>query len=264
MKCEDIYRYLCGYLDGELDSEKAKSVEEHLKTCQSCRRELKILQAVSSLIHEQDLNFAAPDHLKRRIILELERAEEYRESGVQALDLIRWGTHVAQLYDTKDELAEVLVPYVERGLEENELCVFVTSEMSRGEAIGLLTAEIPGLQKYIESGQLQVLSHKDWYLSTGCFNGRCTLDNGIKKYQEAVSNGYAGLRITGNVFWLEQPEWDSFMEFENLINSMISGYRMLIMCSYKESKCNKDNIVDVVNTHKYVLTKIDNSWRLRR
>lgn len=264
MKCEDIYRYLCGYLDGELDSEKAITVEEHLKTCQQCRRELEVLETVSSLIHEHCLSCTAPDRLKRRVILELERAEEYRESGVQALDLIRWGTHVAQLYDTKAELAEVLVPYVEKGLEENELCVFVTSEMSKEEATELLTSEMPDFQKYIDNGQLQVLSHKDWYLSTGCFNGRCTLDNGIKKYQEAVSNGYAGLRITGNVFWLEQPDWDSFMEFENLINSMISGYRMLILCSYKESKCNKDNIVDVVNTHKYVLTKINDSWRLRR
>ena len=63
MKCEDIYRYLCGYLDGELDSEEVKFVEEHLKRCQSCRRELRILETVSSMIHEQCLSLAAPREL---------------------------------------------------------------------------------------------------------------------------------------------------------------------------------------------------------
>jgi mycothiol system anti-sigma-R factor len=264
MECENAYLYLCGYLDGELDLERSKAIEEHLESCQSCRRELKLLQAVTYMIHRQCTAVTAPEHLKRRVKLELERADEYRESGVQALDLIRWGTHIAQLYNTKGDLAEVLVPYMEKGLEENELCVWVTSEMTEEEARDALSEEIPSLDGYINKGQLQLISCEDWYSSSGRFDGKCTLDKGVKKYQEALCNGYSGLRITGNAFWLDPSIWDSFMEYEDLVNSMVPDYRMLIICAYKESRCSKDNIVDVMKTHKYVLSKMGDSWRLRR
>lgn len=264
MECKDAYPYLCGYLDGELDPERSKAIEEHLKLCRACRRELELLQAVTSLVHVQCTEVTAPEYLKRRVILELRRAEEYRESGVQALDLIRWGTHMAQLYRTKDDLAEVLVPYMEKGLEDNELCVWVTSEMSAGEARDALSEEIPSLDEYMSKGQLQIISCEDWYSSGGHFDGQCTLDKGLKKYHEALCSGYSGLRFTGNAFWLDQSDWDSFMEYEDLVNGVVSSYRMLIMCAYKESRCSKDNIFDVMNAHRYVISKTGDSWRLRR
>ena len=264
MECRDIYGWLCAYLDGELNPERAESVQEHLRSCPVCRGELELQRAVKSLVQEQLLNVTVPYYLKRRIMAELESAGEYRESGIQVLDLVRWGTHAAQLYNTKNELTEVLVPYIEKGLEQNELCVWVTSEMSQEEVRDALAKKIPRLQKYTSKGQLQLLSYKDWYLPGGYFDMQYVLNSGAKKYQEALSNGYSGLRITGNVSWLEQSDWDSFMEYENLVNSVFYNYKVLLICVYKESKCNIDNIVDVMNTHRYVISKIDDSWRLRR
>ena len=264
MECEDIYRYLCAYLDGELDSERAVLVEEHLKICRTCRKELELQQIVKSLVREEFLSITAPDCLKERVMIELDRSEEYRESGVPVLDLIRWGTHSAQLYNTKSDLAEVLVPYIGRGLEQNELCVWVTSEMSEKEAREAITEEVPRLHKYIDKGQLQLFSYEDWYLSGGYFDSRRVLDTGCKKCEEALSNGYSGLRITGNVSWLDPSDWDPFMEYEDFVNSIVQNYKMLVLCVYKESKCSIDNIVDVMNTHKYMISKIGNLWRLRR
>ena len=264
MECEDIYRCLCAYLDGELDPETTESVEEHLSWCPVCRRELESQRTVKLLVQEQFLNITAPDYLKKRVMVELGRAEEYRESGIQPLDLIRWGTHSAQLYNTKDDLAEVLVPYMEKGLEQNEVCMWITSEMSEGEARYALRERIPRLEKYIDSYQLQLLSYEDWYLPEGHFDMRYVLNSASKKYEQALSSGYSGLRVTGNVSWLERSDWDSFMEYENLVNSIVQNYKLLLVCVYKESKCTRDNIVDVMNTHKYVISKIDDSWRLRR
>lgn len=263
MECKE-YSHLCAYVDGELDSETAESVEEHLRSCPVCRGESELQQTVKSLIREQFRNVTMPDHLKRRVLIELERAEEYRESGIQVLDLVRWGTHIAQLYNTKNELLEVLVPYMEKGLEQNELCVWITSEISEEEARGSLVEEIPRLQNYIDSSQLQLFSYEDWYLPGGCFDGQCVLNGASKKYQEALSNGYSGLRITGNLFWLDQSDWNSFIEYEYAVNNVVPDYKTLVVCAYKESKCTRDNIVDVMNTHKYVISKIDNSWSLRR
>lgn len=261
MECIEARNLLCAYLDGELSSEEKASFEEHLMSCPVCRAELEDHRCIKSLIQKQCLRVVAPEYLKTRVMLELERADEYRESGVQVLDLVRWGTHVAQTYKAKDELIEVLVPYMEKGLEQNELCVWIASEMSREEVRESLAKEIPNIQDYLDKAQLQIFSYEDWYLPRGHFDGRRVLDTGLHKYQEALSNGYSGLRITGNVSWLERSDWDSFMEYENVFNSIVGNYKLLVICVYKENECTIDKISDVLDTHKCVIFKTNSFWR---
>jgi hypothetical protein len=251
-------------LDGELDSERTESLEAHLSSCSLCQRELELQQAVKLLVQERLSNIVAPGSLKKRVILELGRAEEYRESGIQVLDLVRWGTHIAQFYNTKGDVTEVLVPYMRNGLEDNELCVWVTAEISEGEAREALVREIPSLQKHIDKRQLQLFSYRDWYLSGGYLDIGGVLNNALNRCHEALSNGYSGLRVAGNTSWLEQSDWDSFMEFESLLDSAVSDHKALVLCVYKEAKCTTNGIVDVMDRHKYVISRIDDTWKLRR
>jgi hypothetical protein len=271
MKCKDIWICLCAYLiDGELEPEEMQAIKESPNLCPRCKscserarqREVGLQQYARSLIQEKLRNIMAPVLLRKSLMVELERAEEYRESGIQSLGLIRWGTHIAQICRDKGEMAEVLVPYIERGLADNELCAWVTSEMSVEEARETLTREIPDANKYIDTGQLQFRSCQDWYVSSGRFDIQYAMDNARNKYQEALSNGYSGLRITGNVFWLDESDWDSFMQYEGLLDDAVQNIKALVVCTYKESKCS--NIVEVMNKHAYVIHKMDNSWRLRK
>ena len=262
--CDDLCAYLGAYLDGELNPEKVKAVREHLRSCPKARNELWVQDCIKTLIRERFSSIIAPDSLREVVLNELGRIEEYRDSGIQILGIVPWGTHIAQLYKDKNDLMEVLVPYMEAGLEENELCVWVTSEISRGETIEALAENIPHLQGYIDSGQMQLFSHEEWFLHDGRFDGQYVLDAAMKKYSEAMLRECEGLRITGNLFWLDQPNWGSFMEFENRLNNAVQDYKLLVVCVYNESECTMDNIDDVINTHEYVLAKTGGSWGLRR
>lgn len=263
MECEDICYDLCAYLDRELDPEKAETVNKHLRICPRCRVAFQNQKCLKELLKEQCGKIVAPDSLVELVLAQLARIEEYRESGIQTLDLIPWGTHIAQLCANKDDYIELMAPYLEAGLEQNELCVWVISGITREEAMEALSEEVPHLQRYIDTGQLQIFSHKEWYLSGGNFDGQNALDAALNKYSEALFRKHAGLRITGNLFWLDQSDWRSFMEYENRLNNAVQNCRLLAICAYGESKHIMDNIDDVVNTHKYVLAKTDGSWRTR-
>jgi mycothiol system anti-sigma-R factor len=260
MECRYICKLLCAYLDNELALEKAKVIEKHIESCDSCQQELEFQKMVKSMIQQRFQDIMAPSSLRKRVIFELERAEEYRESGIQALDLIRWGTHIAQFYQSKDDLIEVLAPYMRMGLEQNEMCVWILYSISEEEAREALKSEISGVQKYIDKGQMKVLSYKDWYLSNGCFSCQYTLESNLQHSKEALSCGYSGIRITGDAAWLDDSNWHSFMDYENQVNANIGKYKMLVICSYRESECSKDNIDDVMNTHKYVLSRSKDMW----
>ena len=54
--------------------------------------------------------------------------EELRKTGIDILGDVPWGTHFCQFYQTKEDLIDILVPYFKAGLENNEFCLWVTSE----------------------------------------------------------------------------------------------------------------------------------------
>jgi hypothetical protein len=45
-------------------------------------------------------------------------SKQLRKSGIEILGDVPWGTHFCQFYHTDEELADILVPYLKRGLEE--------------------------------------------------------------------------------------------------------------------------------------------------
>jgi len=272
MECINVdYHCLCAYLlDGKLDPVEMKLIEADPELCPKCRTcdhrvvQIELQRGIRSLVQECIKTCEAPVSLRRRIQHELDMIDEYREFGTEVLDIIPWGTHMAQFYNARSDVAEMLVPYIEKGLQENELCVWVTAEMTVAEARDILGKQIPGLQDHITSQQLQLFSYRDWYLSDGSFSIQTALTGALGKYKEALSNGYSGLRATGNVSWLEPSDWSSLMDYESLLDDAIPDQKALVLCVYKESKCTKGNISDVIDRHKYAISKLDDSWRVRR
>ena len=55
-------------------------------------------------------------------------SEGLRHSGIGVIGDVPWGTHFCQFYSTKEDLIDVLVPYFKAGLENNELCMWITAE----------------------------------------------------------------------------------------------------------------------------------------
>jgi predicted anti-sigma-YlaC factor YlaD len=50
MKCSQIHILLSNYLDGSVTKQERNFIEQHLKTCAECRRELETLQKLSTTL----------------------------------------------------------------------------------------------------------------------------------------------------------------------------------------------------------------------
>ena len=53
---------------------------------------------------------------------------ERRPSGIEWLGDMSWGTHFCLFYETEQDLLETLALYFNIGLENNEFCLWVTTE----------------------------------------------------------------------------------------------------------------------------------------
>jgi hypothetical protein len=58
----------------------------------------------------------------------MKAAADKRNSGIALIGEVPWGTHFCQFYQTRKDLIDILVPYFKAGLENNEFCMWVTSE----------------------------------------------------------------------------------------------------------------------------------------
>jgi PAS domain S-box-containing protein len=186
-----------------------------------------------------------------------------RRSGLETVGDVPWGTHFCQFYETADDLIDVLVPYFRAGLEDNEFCMWVTSEpLSREEAENAMRKAVPDFAKFLKRGQMEIVPHGEWYLKNGAFDLQRVLDGWIGKLDEALAKGYDGIRVTGNTAWLEKKDWKDFADYEEKVNSVIGKNRMIAVCTYSISKCGAAEAIDVIRNHQFALIRREGKWEL--
>jgi PAS domain S-box-containing protein len=184
-----------------------------------------------------------------------------RNTGIDVIGLAPWGTHFCQFYQTQQDLIDILVPYFRAGLQANEFCMWITARpLLEEQAKEALRKALPDLDRYLESGQIEVLPYDAWYLEGGAFESQRVLDGWVKKEQQAKARGFDGLRLTGNTFWLEKSDWRSFADYEEEVNNVIRNFNMMAACTYSLEKCGANEIVDVIGTHQFALIKREGRW----
>ena len=189
--------------------------------------------------------------------------EERRKTGIDVLGDVPWGTHLCQFYQTREDLLDILLPYFKKGLEENEFCMWVTSEpLHEKEAEKALRGALPQFDQYLKTGQIEIVPHTEWYLKDGVFNLTRVLDAWIDKLEGALARGFDGMRVTGNTAWLEKQDWKNFSHYEEEINNLIGNCRMIAMCTYSLDRCGPPELIDVVQNHQFALIRREGKWEL--
>ncbi|NUB07123.1 hypothetical protein FW320_13175 [Azospirillum sp. Vi22] len=188
---------------------------------------------------------------------------ELAYSGIPAVGSIPWGSHFCQFYETADDLADTLVPYFKAGLEANEQCMWVTSPpFGADDALAALRNVVSDVDARMHKGQIEIIDHGDWYLRTGKMGADDVIAGWLQRKERALAHGYSGFRLTGNTYFLEAEDWDSFTEYEAKVNDCFCNHRVLALCSYCLAKSSAGDVMDVVKNHQFALTRRHGDWTL--
>jgi hypothetical protein len=204
------------------------------------------------------------DYFKTRGGKEVATLTENRKSGIALVGDLPWGTHFCQFYTTKKDLFDILVPYFRTGLENNEMCVWVTSDfLTTDDALRTMRKSVPRFDDYLAKGQMEIFPHTEWYLLGGNFDLQRTLRMWQEKHDLALSKGFDGMRVTGNPYWIDnKKDWDDFACYEAEINNVIGGTKLLVLCTYSLKKCGVAEILDVVKNHEFALAMNRGTWQV--
>ncbi|MFX0186185.1 MAG: MEDS domain-containing protein [Candidatus Hodarchaeota archaeon] len=185
----------------------------------------------------------------------------YSESEI--VKKLTLGSHFCYFYNNKYELVNFLIPYFKTGLENNEFCIWIISEdLTPDFAMNALREAVIDFDHYLEKGQMKILPYTKWYLKREVFNLEKVIEKATYYLNHALTNGYSGLRVTGDIRWLDKNDLDRFIDYEIYVNNSIGDYKMIAICTYPISKFNKFELLDIAKSHQFVLTKSNGSYKI--
>jgi PAS domain S-box-containing protein len=187
-----------------------------------------------------------------------------RKSGIELVGPLAWGTHGCQLYESSAELLEVLVPYFQAGLEENEQCLWITGErLGAEQASAALRVAVPDLDERLRRGQLEIRDYRHACMAAGASAADRAVHAWIEKQQQALARGCDGLRVASDASWLvETSDGSGCAAYETLIDQSTESQRLIVLCTYDIQKCSAVEVMEVVNNHQFTVLRRAGRWEV--
>ncbi len=188
---------------------------------------------------------------------------ELRDSGIDILGELSWGSHFCNFFESKEDLLQILVPYFKAGLINNEFCLWITCDpVTVEDAYEALRKEIQDFSEYEKKEQIAILSHADWYLNDKTFVPDLVINGWYQKLKKSLDKGFDGMRVNGNEAWLDRDVWKDFIDYERNLNTNLTNKRMIVLCTYPLAKCDAHAVFDVSQVHEIAVARRKGDWEI--
>jgi chemotaxis family two-component system sensor kinase Cph1 len=180
------------------------------------------------------------------------------------IEEIRGPDHLCLLYTSSADQLAAVIPFVRTGLRRGERCLYMADENPAAIIENLSTAGI-SVEDAVSTGALVVLSKWDTYLRGGSFDAQAMLQFLQDQVVAAQASGFAALRVTGEVNWIETAsDQAKFLQYEAGVNKVISQTGVLAMCQYQRDRLPPEMMLGILDTHPRIVEKhgINRTWEL--
>jgi len=187
-----------------------------------------------------------------------------RNTGIDVVGDMPWGTHFCHFYNTKEDLLEILVPYFKTGLENNELCIWMLFESLSEQEISIaMRGALTDFDQRRAEGQIEIYRDHEWFSNDdGTLDLKRVLMRWEKKLQQALSSGFDGVRANGKPIWLDKKDWDNLSEYERELNQSMVDQRMILLCSYPMQSCGAAEVLDLARAHQLAVARRNGIWEV--
>jgi signal transduction histidine kinase len=188
-------------------------------------------------------------------------SETIRDTGIEPLGGMPWGAHMCLFYETKQDGLDTVVPYLKAGLENRERCVWVVSDpLAEDDAKVELMRVIPDAEQRFQDRTIEILSGYDWYMKEGRSDANRIIAAWEDKTAAAIADGFEGLRISGNAFWMQTHQWHEFSQYEQEVGDSLAGWPMIALCTYWLETSRASDLIDVVRAHQFTVARRHGQW----
>jgi len=161
------------------------------------------------------------------------------------------GDHLCFIYATEKEHRELLTPFMRQGLEQRECVIYMADTHTAEEVLNYLRVDGMEVGRYLENGQLVILSMGEAFKKQEVFNPEKMIAVLREKSSRALKEGYAAARITGEMSWVLNglPGSERLMDYEVKLNEFLTDRNCAAICQYDRGRFDSTLILDALATH---------------
>lgn len=171
--------------------------------------------------------------------------------SIKNIDDLEPGDHLCQIYETEKEHHDLLLPFLLNGLKQNEKIIYIVDAHSAEHILDYLREAKVDTRKFVDSGQLNIITRDDAYLKQGFFDPKLMIDLLRTETDKAIKEGYTALRVTGEMTWAlkKLPGSERLIEYESKLNEFFPGSKALAICQYDKRIFSSDVLLNILKTH---------------
>ncbi|MCF8045353.1 MAG: MEDS domain-containing protein, partial [Desulfarculaceae bacterium] len=160
--------------------------------------------------------------------------------------------HYCLIYDDMAHYRKAADRFIREGLENNEKCIMATDAYGHDDIVADFEENGLAAREYIEKGRLVLLDVTESYSASGGFDPDHTVHIWQNLTDQAVSEGFNGLRAAGEAtFALENTvSGENLICYENLINrDLFPHYPFTSLCVYDKNRYPAHIIKAAIKAH---------------
>ncbi|QSB14084.1 MEDS domain-containing protein [Natronosporangium hydrolyticum] len=150
------------------------------------------------------------------------------------VDRLALGDHVCWTFQGEGERLDAMARFVSAGLEHGHKVVYSTASLAPAAVLAGLRARGVRVAEPARTGQLQAQSSATAFTAAGDFSADQLLDAYATEIARSDREGYAGVRIIGDMAWASDSAvtTEALAEFEVRANALFAQGHAVGLCQY--------------------------------
>ncbi len=176
-------------------------------------------------------------------------------SGENKSSPFQAGEQYYSIYTDRNEQFGMLVLFLQEGLQKKEKCLFIIAGPAAGQARKSFWSHGLDLQPFLESGAFSFLSREEACRREGRFDPKHVINMLSSSLQEALQDGYSGLRVVMEMAWISTrfAGTDCLLEFEAGLKQIQPDSRLTVICQYDTQRSKPERLLDVLRTQPRII-----------
>jgi len=164
---------------------------------------------------------------------------------------LRQGDHLCLISESPEDPSAALVPFFKTGLAAGDRCFHIGPEAAARRIERALAQQKAPVGQELDRGALVLLTQRERWLSGRRFEPGEMMDLLRQTEQQALDDGFRGLRISWDMEWVigGAPGAERLIEFEAQLNRFLAGSRTTVLCRYDRPGTPAARLRSILHTH---------------
>ena len=161
------------------------------------------------------------------------------------------GTHMCLIYDNDSQCRKIISRFLSGGLASGEQVGYFADSSTPEEVRYWLKEMGVSVPNEGPGGPFNVYTAEKVYCPCGKFVPSEMLAKLKDFYTTAITDGYKGVRVSGEMSWALKniPGSECLMEYEALVNTILEEYPVTPICQYDARRFNGTTLLNVLRVH---------------